>query len=182
MDKEPPFLSFMQAPKWAQLTVAVIVLVIAFAVIGGLSNVQKSISGASEDGNKTVSEASPSPQSLPSPTPKELSYEALGSYKVGTETWGSIVISSDATKEEVIKLAKELHEKNPNTHFDIFDDKTELKAIEKWHIFGDKVYYPEDWYFKHEVGMVNEMLTKEGLKWQFYSDSSKYLSSENLDQ
>lgn len=112
----------------------------------------------------------------PTPTPRKLSYEVTDPYWVGKERWKTIIVPRDTNLEELIDLAEEAHQKEPDTFFNIFDDKKELAAYKKWDISQNdpEVYFPEEWVKEHSVGLINKMLTTEGLKWQLYPEPSSF--------
>lgn len=158
-----------------------VIIVIGLFILFTISRV------LSPQGQMPISSPTLKPTVTPTPvsslTPKKISYEPTKLYYTGDEKWQSVIITPGATKDEVLLLAKELHKNNPDIHYNIFDDNKELQAYIKWETSQNDpaVYYPEAWDKQHYIGMINQMLTTEGMKWQFTSDSEKYLGIVNLE-
>jgi hypothetical protein len=127
----------------------------------------------------------PIPTEEPTPTPKKINYRIAGTWVTdfGGETWKAVVIPKGTSREDVVNLARDIHAKDPETYYEIFDDATELAAYIKWSKSDNArgVYFPEDWVMDHSIGMINKMLTTYGTRWQFSSDHSDYLGSEYLE-
>ncbi len=82
------------------------------------------------------------------------------------EKWKIIVISKKLSNSEIITLAKKLHEKNPNIHYEMFDDDKEIDVYIAYrkHPNNRSYKYPYLWVQKHDKGMINKMLGS----WQLY--------------
>jgi len=127
----------------------------------------------------------PSPISSPAPERKEISYKIADTWtsNFGQETWKALIVPEDITINELLDLVKKIHQQDPGSYYEIFDNTEELPAYIKWSESDNdpEVYFPEDWDMDHHVGMINQMLTREGMKWQFTSDKEKFLGSFDLD-
>lgn len=180
----PFFLTYwIWKKKWnIKLRVVLISVFWLFILIIGISSNQSNYE-PSKISIKQVDNPTQQPTPTPSPQIKHLSHQDTPVYMIRAEKWQSVVITPGATKDEVLLLAKELHKNNPDIHYNIFDDNKELQAYIKWEISQNDsaVYYPEDWDTQHYVGMINLMLTTKGMRWQFTSDSEKYLGTVSLE-
>ncbi len=92
----------------------------------------------------------------------------LGSYYAGGKKWVNVLLQTDTTERQLIKLAEKLHKKNPNTFFHIFDNDTKIKEYVDWDRNYPKSNYPfpEKWVSKHLRGNINKMLNRGVLQWQ----------------
>lgn len=107
----------------------------------------------------------------PSNFKRFLSYKELPSYKKGNVVWKSIVVLPDIPSVILVDLAKQIHQKDPNSKYHIFDDEAQFEAFKNWDINYDEENYPspEDWVRKHDIAIINRMGYGIGdLRWQLY--------------
>lgn len=97
-------------------------------------------------------------------------FRELESYKKSGVLWRNIVVDKKIKREDLIKLAKELHAAFPTTPFRIFTDDKEFQTFMLRDInYPDPAYrYPEEWVKKHHIGIINKMLNGSGPRWQLY--------------
>jgi len=128
---------------------------------------------------------SPIQKESPLPSPRKINYKIAAVWTVhsGEETWKALIVPEDATRDELLDLVKTVHQKDPESYYEVFDNTEELTAYIAWSKSENdpKVYFPEEWDMKHQVGMINQMLTENGMKWQFTSDKEKYLGTIDLE-
>lgn len=145
-----------------------------FAPGGGLE--KHFIATFDTDGNKFDYMVEP-----PAPTPRKFVYELEKPYFVDDEKWQTIIVPNDSTIEELTNLAKDIHKNNPEVYYNIFDNKDEFIAYQKWAISKNdqSVYFPDKWVKEHSIGMINKMLTtnrgiNNRLLWQLYPTPSDF--------
>lgn len=141
-------------------------------------------SGENKSGNSMVESISktstPSKSPVitkkPTSTPRKITFELMKPYLDGDEKWQTIIVPIDSTIEELTNLAKDIHKNNPEIYYNIFDNKDEVLAYQKWAISRNdpSVYFPEKWVNEHSVGFINKMLTTRGLIWQLYPTPSDF--------
>jgi len=135
--------------------------------------------------NKSTSTPTSIPTIMPSVTPRNISYTVKDTWiRNGSESWSSVIVPTSITRNEIIKISNELHSKFPERYYEFFDDTTELKQYVNWSKAGDNsdnLYYPEDWYLKHGLGIINKMMTKNGLVWQFFTQQDRFQPEADLD-
>ena len=78
------------------------------------------------------------------------------------------MISKKLSKQELINIARQLHQEHPHTFFHFFDDNSKIKEYVQWdmHYPNPNYPYPEKWVDKHLKADINKMFTREGLQWQ----------------
>lgn len=100
-------------------------------------------------------------------------FKELESYEKGKVTWRNIVVDKKIKRDDLIKLARELHGAYPTAHFRIFTDDEKFQQFKERDIhYPDSAYtYPEAWARKHYVAIINKMLTMDGptARWQLYA-------------
>ncbi len=151
-----------------------------------LQTVEKPIETAQESSKDA--EISEQPASV-----KTIAFKELTSYEKSGSTWRNIVISPEASQEDLVMLAKELHTKDPQSYFHIFDDDAEFQEYMDWDINYGKVKdkdgkvkqidqclniaycrtliqqgkyafpFPEAWGNKHEIAIINKMLNTNNM-------------------
>jgi hypothetical protein len=99
----------------------------------------------------------------------------LGSFQKDGKLWKVIQIPPNTKREDLIKLAKHLYKMNPVVSYDLYDDDKQIKAFLDFEKYNDipmryprdpKYPFPEKWSTKHNIAMINKILTKGGAKWQ----------------
>jgi hypothetical protein len=99
-----------------------------------------------------------------------VSFKELESYKKGGVTWRNIVVDKKIKRDDLIKLARDLHGAYPITPFRIFTDDEKFKEFMQRDIhYPDPSYtYPEAWAKKHYIAIINKMTAEGGMRWQLY--------------
>lgn len=126
-------------------------------------------------------------------------YKEAADWEKSGKKWRAVVFSSRPTNTYLIKVAKELHAKNPNDYYNFFDDDEKLQEFKDWDVNYGKVRdkdgqakyvtdcndmsycielqknkqeaypYPKDWADAHNIALMNEMYSDGKMKWQLTS-------------
>lgn len=126
----------------------------------------------------------------------DISYKELESYQKSGQTWHNIVIATELSSDNLVKLAKQIHRKNPDDSYRIFNDESKLKEFILWDQNYGKVKdkdgkikdltectdftycqdlikqnkyaypFPEDWSKVHHLGNVQQIMASGGMEWQ----------------
>ncbi|MGK2848694.1 MAG: hypothetical protein ACSLEX_01350 [Minisyncoccota bacterium] len=151
------------------------------------------VGGSSDEKKKDDVTKEPAPiaqeQSVPVPQESEavIAYKNLETYDKSGQEWKNIMIPAETSQEDLIKLAKQIHKKDPNGNYHIFNDDAKFQQYKDWDINYGKVKdtdgkvktideclnmeycrkliqegkyaypYPEEWK-SHEIGLINKML------------------------
>lgn len=154
--------------KLSSLNLIIIIVLGIFAVF----IITLLISVFATTSNKTTSNPSVSTNTAtPKEEPKEpeFTYNEVTSWESAGNKWHAIVFSKRPNNDDLIKIAKELHSRNPNDNYDFFDDDEKLEEYKNWDINYAKVTdsttypYPEEWVNQHKIAVMNYM-NNEG--WQ----------------
>ncbi len=73
---------------------------------------------------------------------QDIPVKNLGTYKKGSQTWTNLLIPKKIGKDKLIKMAKELHNAEPNTCFRFFDDDKQFQQFKDWDINYPNPAYP----------------------------------------
>lgn len=101
---------------------------------------------------------------------QDITVKVLGTYKKGSQTWTNLLILRKINQEKLIKMARELHKGEPNTHFRFFDDDKQFQQFKDWDInYPNSAYpYPQKWVKEHHVANIQKMAyDANGPKWVF---------------
>jgi len=102
----------------------------------------------------------------------DLTYEEVTSWETYGKTWHAILFSRKPTDEELIKAARELHSRNETYYYNLFDDDEKLEEFKDWDVNYTKTTntnafpYPKEWAELHDLGLINEVYSDDGLKWR----------------
>lgn len=178
---------------------AVIGLILLIIIIAAISS-----SGKKDESSTTIGESTSQQEEEPKPDAKNegevnppegnksvsITYKELESYEKAGDIWKSIVIPIDTNKEDLIKLAKDIHQRDPLSSYHIFDDDTKFQEYKDWDINYGKIKdqdgkvkdivecinieycrslaqqgkyaysFPEEWVNKHLVADIQKMFTE----------------------
>ncbi len=115
----------------------------------------------------------------------------LGSYNYQRFDYSLYLIPKDLSEDELIKIAQDLHEREPKTILLLVDDDEQAeqfityhKQLEDFHEQSGadkpKVEYPNDWANKHIIGAVNLYLESGERNWYLLEGS--YLSDKKISK
>lgn len=91
----------------------------------------------------------------------------LSNYPKGGTNWRNILIRKDVSREDIIWLAREMHDSDPDSYFRFIDDDSKFEAFKMWDIYypSSSYPYPEDWAGNHIVATLNELFSPNGMEW-----------------
>lgn len=156
---------------------------------------------------ETKQETTQLPKETPeTPATPAVTYSEATSYQKSGKTWKLMVFSRKPTDEELKKAAIELHSKDKNSYYSLFDDKEKIDDFKNWDINYGKVRdkdgqaklatdcidisycvdlvsknqnaypFPQEWADQHQLGMINEMFSDGSMKWQLSSSLGEKIS------
>lgn len=193
MDKKPIY------KKWWFWAIIVFILI---GMIGSCSQTATKTSKPSDNQKENTATTNNDSQANNSEKNEEISYSEVKSYQKDGNTWKMIVFARKPTNEELIKIAKELHSKDKNSYYHLFDNNEKIQEYIDWDINYGKVKdkngnikqptecndinycldlvkqqeyaykFPESWANEHELGMINEMMKN----WQLSTPSGEKIS------
>ena len=115
----------------------------------------------------------------------------LGSYAYQRFDYSLYLIPKNLSEDELIKIAQDLHEREPKTILLLVDDDEQAEQFITYHkqledfyeqsgTDKPKVEYPNDWANKHIIGTVNLYL--EGGERNWYLLEGSYLSDKKISK
>lgn len=74
------------------------------------------------------------------------------------------------SREDLIELAKDIHQKDPQSCYHIFDDDAQFEQFKNWDVnYPDPAFpFPEEWAEKHHIANTQLMAETGGVKWGLY--------------
>lgn len=95
----------------------------------------------------------------------------LGQYRKGNRVWKGLLVPQGITRNQLIRVASEIHRMNPGTAYRFVDDDSQYQRFVLWdQHYPDPAYpYPESWVNSHYLAMLNRMLTRDGTAWQLHT-------------
>lgn len=97
------------------------------------------------------------------PAPEDVPVKDAGGYKVGDDPWRILIIPPGVSRERLIHLAIVLHEADPSTRYQFFDDDGEVvKFLMSMKGISD---FPQKWFSKHNAGSLQTMPDDGGTRW-----------------
>jgi hypothetical protein len=96
--------------------------------------------------------------------------EPKSSTKSGRK-WRAIVVPNGISREELIKLARILHNSDSNSTFRFFDDdaKYEEYRLHDENYPSPQYPSPESWLNKHYIGLLNKIQDRRGSRWELWA-------------
>jgi len=147
----------VQKPNFSRSSsIAYIILAIVVFVVFAGGCIACNVPGCgknSEDQNKIEQEAA-------------ASYDILGEYKGAVGNWTAIVIGPDANSQNLVQLAKNLHNGDPEMRYAILDAKpSDFKRWKKNEVTAEDSKM-ETWNDKHFIAMINQMFEAGVAYWR----------------
>ena len=83
----------------------------------------------------------------------------LESYEKAGSNWRNILIRRNTSQDDLIKLARKLHQEDPTSYFRFLDNDEEFQQYMDWdkNYPDDNYPYPKEWTEKHYIAMINQM-------------------------
>jgi hypothetical protein len=107
---------------------------------------------------------------FPGPTAQIAGVEVyeLPSYIKAGRGWRNFVVPLSIGRDELVRLATELHKSGPETSYRFFTDAREYRQYAAWdQNYPDDAYpYTEQWARKHYIAMVNKMFAAGAAHWE----------------
>ena len=97
-------------------------------------------------------------------------FRELESYKKAGREWRNIVVDQKIKRDDLVRLARELHAAYPETPFRIFTDDEKFREFMQHDLRRpDPAYaYPEEWAERHYVADINGIWRRGGHRWVLY--------------
>ncbi len=91
----------------------------------------------------------------------------LATYNKGSFRYRNLLIRRDTDRDDLIQLARKLHQEDPKSNIRFFDDDKKFKDYMAWDInYRDPAHpFPEDWTESHYIAMVYKMAGDKGIGW-----------------
>ena len=97
-------------------------------------------------------------------------FKELESYKKAGREWRSVVVDRKIKRDDLVRLARELHAAFPGARFHVLTDDEKFPEFMRSDIHsGDPAHaYPEEWAKKHYVATINSIWRRDGQRWVLY--------------
>lgn len=96
-------------------------------------------------------------------------YRIFSTFRRNGRIWKDVLITGHPTGQELVAVAKALHQQFPAVRFALYNDKTEIANCNWNSIHYDKPSRGcgDEWRSKHYYGIVNQMGSTSGLRWEY---------------
>ncbi len=97
-------------------------------------------------------------------------FRELESYTKGGRQWRSVVVDPKIKRDDLVKLARELHTAFPEARFHVFTDDWKFPEFMRSDLNPSDPAnaYPEEWAKKHYVATINSIWRRGGQRWVLY--------------
>ena len=91
--------------------------------------------------------------------PNMVSYRSLARFLAVGSEWQCILVANGTKTEDYLRLARDIHRRDPNGYYQVFDDDQYLQQFIDWQVYYGKIQlpYPEDWVNEHHLGNIQRM-------------------------
>lgn len=111
-------------------------------------------------------------------TTQQIKTKELATYTKYSSPHKVVLVPANLMQEQLIDLARQLHEANPDTSFDLFDAETEVQKFIDWdknrnsEDSGKKYFFPEKFVHEHRVASIMKLRRNknEEMKWHLVDD------------
>jgi hypothetical protein len=103
--------------------------------------------------------------------PQTIEYRELAASTKSGRKWRAIVIQKRCEREQLIRLASDLHKADPTSSFRFFDDDEQYEAfrIHDENYPNPRYPFPEVWVNKHYIGLLNKIGDAQGSRWELWA-------------